>query len=585
MSRRTQNLCRGIIFAFAGLLAGCLCPAVAADKNAAQRSEIPSDIPSESPPFTFRVPVQEVVVHVLATTPQGDPVSDLKESDFTVYEDGNPQPLRSFSHETYRPSRLSAGRGSSQTDPAEGANPQQRYLSLVIDDVSLANPELTRTVIDSLRKFILEEMTGSDLVSILTASGRVRIPFTSNRNTLLHVLEEMPSQISMTRSVRIGCPVLTDLQAQNIRNNHPDGSSLEVAILETILCERLERNPNATEIAATLVRARATQQHEEVQYRNRLLLESVLLHLRSLRRIEGRKSLILFSDGFLLEDLRYELQDVVDAALRAGVILNAIDLRGLYTGVFQAEDRVMVGKTGGEHIVLAQKARMQSDDLNRQLQPLRQVAAETGGIFFHSRNDLMGGLRAITGSQSFYYVLSYASPASQSDGKYHRIRVEVSRPGLRIVHREGYFSPREQLTYERRRKEDILEALQAPADLKDIPLNLSFKASRLDEDVFQLAVMASVAMKDLRFLDEEARHRNLIHLVVVALDPQGRYIDGVEKAIQFNLTDPGYAGLLRQGLSSRVNMKLPAGRYRVQAVVRESVQARMGSAQQIVEVP
>jgi hypothetical protein len=154
-----------------------------------------------------------------------------------------------------------------------------------------------------------------------------------------------------------------------------------------------------------------------------------------------------------------------------------------------------------------------------------------------------------------------------------------------VVHREGYFAPREQLTYERRRKEDILEALRAPADLKDIPVHLSFKSSRLDEEVFQLAVLARVPLKGLRFLDEDARHRNLIHLVVVALDPDGQYVDGVEKAFQFNLTDPGYAGLLRQGLFSRVNMKLPPGRYRVQAIVRESVQARMGSTRQIVDVP
>ena len=511
---------------------------------------------------------------------------DLNVADFRVYEDGKLQPIRSFSRESYLPTPLSPTTvADDRSVVEESASGRQRYVSIILDDLTLANPRLARSCIDALKIFVSEQMTERDLVSIQTASGRVRLPFTSNKKTLLYIIEGMPEQIRMTGSARSGCPVLTDLQAQNIRNNHPDGSSLEVAILETILCERLERNPNASEIATTLVRARAMQQHEEVHYRNRLLLESVQQHLRSLRRIEGRKSVILFSDGFLPEDLRYELQDVVDAALRAGVILNAIDLRGLYAGGYQAEDRVLVGKSGGEHIVLAQRARMQADDLSRQMSPLRQVTSDTGGIFVHSRNDLSQAMRSITGSQSFYYVVSYASPASDSDSRYHRIRVEVSRPGVRLVHREGYFAAREQLTYDRRRKEDILEALKAPADLTDIPVSLSFKSSQLDGDLIQLAVLARVQLKSLRFVDEDSRHRNLIHLVVVALDQDGQYVDGIARAIQFNLTEPAYAGLLRRGLISRVNMNLPPGQYRVQVVVRESVQARIGSTHQLVQIP
>src|SRR5262245_4280533 len=560
---------------------------VAAEDKKPRAQKVGSDPAVNSGTLTFRVPVQEVVLHVLVTGPGGKPLLDLSDADFKIYEDGKLQTIRSLSRESYLPGTSSSPSPAAEVPKTreESASGQHRYVSIILDDLTLANPKRARSLIDVLKTFVSEQMTESDLVSLQTASGRVRLPFTGSKKTLLYVLEGLPDQLQITGPARSGCPLLTDLQAQNIRDNHPDGSSLEVAILETILCERLERNPNATEIATTLVRSRAMQQHEEVQYRNRLLLECLQQHLRSLRHIEGRKSLILFSDGFLPEDLRYELQDVVNAALRAGVILNAIDLRGLYTGVYQAEDRVLVGKTGGEHIVLSQKARMQADDLNRQMEPLRQITSETGGTFIHSRNDLSEALASITGSQNFYYAMSYSSPAPDSDGRYHRIRVEVSQPGARVVHREGYFAAHEQLTYDRRRKEDILAALRAPADLTDIPVNLSFKASRLDEDLVQLAVLARVPLKTLRFLDEDARRRNLIHLVVVALDQEGKYVDGIARAIQLNLTEPAYAGLLRQGLVSRVNMSLPPGRYQVQVVVRESVQARMGSAHQIVQVP
>ncbi|MFN8009580.1 MAG: hypothetical protein U0V70_21610 [Terriglobia bacterium] len=39
----------------------------------------------------------------------------------------------------------------------------------------------------------------------------------------------------------------------------------------------------------------------------------------------------MFSEGFVAQSLRYELQEVVDTAPRSGIIVNTVDIRGLYT--------------------------------------------------------------------------------------------------------------------------------------------------------------------------------------------------------------------------------------------------------------
>ena len=41
--------------------------------------------------------------------------------------------------------------------------------------------------------------------------------------------------------------------------------------------------------------------------------------------------MVIVSGGFLTETLHFELSQITDRALRAGVILNAMDARGLYT--------------------------------------------------------------------------------------------------------------------------------------------------------------------------------------------------------------------------------------------------------------
>jgi hypothetical protein len=38
-------------------------------------------------------------------------------------------------------------------------------------------------------------------------------------------------------------------------------------------------------------------------------------------------------------------------------------------------------------------------------------------------------------------VLAYEPANKTRDGKFRRLKVTVKRPGLRVVHREGYFAP------------------------------------------------------------------------------------------------------------------------------------------------
>ena len=78
--------------------------------------------------------------------------------------------------------------------------------------------------------------------------------------------------------------------------------------------------------------------------------------------------------------------------------------------------------------------------------PLSQMAYETGGQFFHNNNNLYKGLRNIANRQSYYYILTYGMPSQKADGSYHHIKLEVTRPGLELSYRKGYYTPKEELT-------------------------------------------------------------------------------------------------------------------------------------------
>jgi VWFA-related protein len=558
---------------------------LAADK-AAQKEAGNSKKGDKSNTFTFKVPVDVVVVNAVVTDKQGNPVKDLNIDDFKVYEDGQLQRIHTFALESYKATQAQApGRPTGPATPEDVGSTQSRMISLLIDDLTNSEPQFFVYAQEALKNLLSADVNPSDLISLATASGSVNQPFTSDRDLLLSLVGELHKKVQRARTDRSECPDLTDQQAQQIQNHQADSMPLRVAIAETIVCQHLDNDPNGRQLAERIVRQAAAQQFEENQFRNRNLLSSVRQYLRSLRHFEAKKSLILISDGFLSDFVRYELQEVTDMALRSGVILNTVDVRGLYTTGYQARDYV-VGGTDQETLwLLAQKPQMRIDDLRYQEDPLRQLSGETGGMHIGNTNDLAAGMRKIIDSQSFYYILSYATPNSKSDGRYHKIKLQLTRPGLNLSYRKGYYAPKEQLSFERRKKEDIIEALRALGNLNEIPIQLSYNYFEVDDARYQLSLMTRVNIRGMKFLEEDSRHKNLISLVVVALDENDHYIDGLEKTIDLNLTSTSYTALLNHGFTSKMDVRVPPGRYRIRAVVREGVHTRMGSISKMIEVP
>ena len=569
--------------------------------------------------FTFRVPVDVVVVRAIVTE-RGKPVTDLTVEDFTVLEDGKSLPIQSFTRESYeivRSHEPEFGRQETATDgagaevtPAPAAGPplsRPHFISLLIDDVTSPSHGALKRAVDAIEKFVQERVQPGDRVALVAASGKFHRPFSADREKLLQAVRLLPGKLNRRQLVRSDCPAISDLQAQRIYND-TDPLALETAISEKIFCNQMvsggtfggsqggsDQNPRAfrnTEIlslnltqgnseqrrnAEVVVRAQASRIHRENEYWSRNLLHTLQQHLGTLQHFEGRKSLVLVSDGFLAQQLRYEMQGVVHAALRSGTVLSTVDMRGLYTTSYRASDVAALATEA----TLSQMS-MREENIRVQSQPLTQLALETGGVHFHNNNDLFGGLKQIADSQSFYYVLTYASPATASDGRYHRIKVKVSRPGLKVTHRKGYYAPREDPTFIALKKREVLDALRAPGNLNEIPIRLSYNAFPAGEDRYRVDVFTRIDFERLPFMEEEDRQTNLLHLITVAYGEKGGYLGGQEKQLDLRLTRSGRQELAALGATSKFTLEAPPGEHQLKSVVRESVDAVIGSVQEKV---
>jgi len=576
------------------LLLALFCSQLPAQNKKNQKEE------KEKAPTTFKVPVNVIVVNVTVSDKNGNPVGDLTANDFKVFEEGKPQAIQTFAMESYEPAPAEAAktqeRPSAQTGMTPGSS-RPRLISLVIDDITAKSNDRYARMIQAVTSFVENDLGPMDQVTILSGSGRVRYPFSDDKQRLLEEIDEMFGKLNLAVAIQSDCPDLTDLQAQRISDRQAWGASmdaqdpsLQVAVAEAIRCLNLntesdsqEDRERIIEIAKNHVLMEASRHIQESDYLTHSLLDTLRKHLRSLRHFEATKSLVLFSDGFLAQSTSpvfFQLQEVVDLALRSGVVLNCVDIRGLDTYFPSASEGNILDAS-----IAGQKMSFYREDQLAQEDPLFQMSSETGGLFFHNNNDLYGGLQKIVHRQSAYYVLTYAMPSQKADGRYRRIRLEVSRPGLELSYRKGYYAPKEEMTFERRKKEDIMEALQAPGNLNEIPLNLAYNYYQEDDSTYGVSFLTNISIRGLHFLDEDARRKNLISMVLVAFDENDRYIDGVEKSIEFRLLETSYASLLDQGLTSRVELKLPMGRYKIKAVVRESTQGKIGSVTKAVEIP
>ncbi len=625
--------------AFVLLLLMILCSFAAAEQKKGDKEKKP-----ETP--YFKVPVNIVTIRATVKDKQGNPVADLNQNDFKIYEDGKLQEINSFARETFPLSREPAQDPKNATASAKSSPSlkppvyltRHRMISLIIDDLMLDSLENLPRLIQAVQEYVIHDVAPFDQIAILSGSAQIQVPFTDDKQILQERIAGILGAIQRNVPAK-QCPDLTDQQAYRIAFLH-EKLELNKAAVKALVCMGLYDSDDFSDLsnggvsrgaafagnlmsAGSMATSVANMQYEQNESRIRILLDTLRKHLRALKHFDAEKRVIFFSSGFLSESSSYtahHLQEVIDRALNSRVVFNCVNIRGLETGLSATDARgegpatemttkkingiwneiSNVSAEGGDlsqwneiskvlqhvdYIPVGNTVSERLDDFNAKENPLKQLADDTGGQFFTNNNNLYKGIRQIIHSQSSDYILTYATSSQKPDGVYHRIKLDVSRPGLEISYRKGFYSSKEEMTFEKRKKEDIMDALQAPGNLNEIPVSLSYNCYREDASIYGVSFLTSMDIDKLHFLDEDARRKNLISLVLAAYDENDQYIDGVEKTIDFKLLERSYSDLRRRGLSSRVELKLPLGRYRIKAVVRESVQGKMGSLSKTVEIP
>jgi VWFA-related protein len=178
--------------------------------------------------------------------------------------------------------------------------------------------------------------------------------------------------------------------------------------------------------------------------------------VNGLRSLPGRKTVVFFSEGLAIPaNVQAQFRSVIHGANRANVSVYAMDAAGLRAESMNAETRKEMQQAQARRLRVLESGRddasgamtrglERNEDLLR-LHPesgLGQLAAETGGFLIRDTNDAASAFRRIEEDMRFHYLIGYTPSNERWDGKFRSITVKVSRPGVRVQSRQGYYAIR-----------------------------------------------------------------------------------------------------------------------------------------------
>jgi VWFA-related protein len=131
---------------------------------------------------------------------------------------------------------------------------------------------------------------------------------------------------------------------------------------------------------------------------------------RIMQKAPGRKNLLWISSAFALTKFHQDAARAMDVLNGAGLILYAIDPRGILTS-FKAEA---------------------NDDT------MKELTEQTGGRTFYNNNEVASLLRAAFDDSRSGYLLTYAPRDYDEDGSHHDVRLKTTRKGVTLRYRPGY---------------------------------------------------------------------------------------------------------------------------------------------------
>ena len=489
---------------------------------AAQKKQVDPPLP----PVTEIMEVRVINVDVVVTDKRGNIITGLTKDDFEVYENSVPKPITNFYEvEGAKAKNIVADEVAGKvTEPARAADMSEdlkRRIIFYVDNLSLA-PFNRNRVFQQMKEFVKTAMRPGDEAMIATynRSMKVRVPFTRDVDQINSMLD------SLQRESGLGVNALSERRSTEDRIR--DAESYTDAITA------------------------ARQYASSVEHDLRQSVSSLNALMTTLAGVEGKKVLVLTSEGFPLQPGREAFYMVDDVAHQKGwSTVGSTMLEGLTfdgTSLVQSVARTAnangitmytihaAGLTGGNEMS-AENAHPVSNQVSyaaitNTTESMQLMAQMTGGLASVQTNNFAEAFKRIQKDLDSYYSLGYRAGTERVDRQRY-LTVKVKNKDYIVRNRQTFV---EKSTYAEMSDRVIASLLYR---VKDNDLGIITRIGTpqpVEDGLFRVPVDIQIPMQSLTFLPQgDTEHVGGFDVYVVVANKDNDMSDVARKGHQIRV--------------------------------------------------
>ncbi len=569
------------------LCGGAMCQA----QNASPAAN-PPEISQHEAPATFSSRVNLVSVPVVIRDRDGRSVGSLRQEDFQLFDKGKNQLITKFTIETsnqFEKAEAPAEPTPPSPDAPAAPSPLKptlptRFVAYFFDDVHMKAGDLLNAR-QAAHQHLDKAFDAATRAAVFTTSGRFTQDFTSDVQSLRSVINRIQPWTTSKPDKDQDCIYISYYVADQLVNKSlalgPGRVNANDPLMRAVLVQATPCVSEPSELIPA-VWAAAQRALNAGRYEGGTALTTIQDLIRSMSSLPGNRMIVMVSPGFIFaDDQRFIENDIFDKAIRANVVINTLDVRGLYTPPgMQASDKGYLGSASAAALMQAD-----SDEASRTGDTLAEFAYATGGTFFHNDNGLREGLDRLAARPEYVYVLGFSPDNLKNDGSYHTLKVKVKTAvNLEVEARRGYWAPNHAVGPAEQAREEIRDTVFSRDEMSEIPIKLNTEFFKPDPTKAELAVETKVNVKGLRFMKSGDRNQDNLVVVTGLFNQNGRFVKGTQRTIDFKLLDQTLEVVRNGGLTVKETFDVPPGDYVVRVVVRDSTGRTMAAHNEGVEI-
>jgi VWFA-related protein len=524
----------------------------------AAQSPAPAAPPADQAQAVFRAGIDVVRLDIRVTDDSGKPITNLRPSEVQVVDSGTRQPVVLFQH--IEGSGRNANEARQRTIAAEistnqGAPRGQLYV-LVFDQQHITSGAEQR-VRHAAETFLRQRVTPEDRVAVYGLPGPgPALPFTRDVNAAIAQLRIVRG--SLQRTLTPGERDMTVNEAYEILR----GNEAVLTRFMTVTGGTPDRTGVLPDVTGKsgggsdsnslrgLIRDQANLTVQNADAESRRFLDMMSQLLRTFRGVDGRKTVMLFSEGFHSDNISRSIDEVAAAAAETYSVVYAFDLNR------RTDNLTASLPQGGDT----------ASEISNRLEPMNTLASDTNGkVILDASTHLDQALDDLGDAELDYYIVGFPAPqaALANRDEYRHVSVRVNRPGAHVSARTGYVAGPAPSAADRRRA--IEAALHAPFTQQGLRVEYTTYVGQSEHSGFQ---GVAVSLESELPVAAPSANDAFADVVFVVNDVKTGQVlaNGSDRIALPHQTAVGSVA----GLGTwRTRFDLPAGDYVMRCVVRE----------------